>query len=170
MGLLRVLQRPGRLPLEGRVRLVNGVSSGSRNRRWISAFRPGFRRALSRTHVKIRSVQQQVLELEELISHLSQTKKLNEVEMMWLETEVREHSTSNSKERLELLQGVANSLAQAKEYDHLLRLIQRTWTQSFTLEYFIELLSLATGIIGFNPDISTALYESCVWVNTFLNG
>ncbi len=51
VGILRVLKFPGRLSLEGRVRFINGVSSGSRNRRWILAFQPGPRCTFSRTHV-----------------------------------------------------------------------------------------------------------------------
>ena len=97
-------------------------------------------------------------------------KRLNEAEILWLETEVIGLSTRNSQERLELLSEIASAFAHVKEYEYLLRLIQRTWCQVENIGHITELLTMAMGFMSLKPQIGKAFFSAFVWVDTFLKG
>jgi hypothetical protein len=72
--------------------------------------------------------------------------------------------------RAEALTALASSMAQHNQHKEVVRLVQRWWRQADTRNEALSLLSIASDLILFRPDVGIAIHDAFAWVDDFLRG
>lgn len=100
--------------------------------------------------------------LSELAGELAQAHK-------WEEAEDIISAISAAPElKASALAELAKTLAESREYKHLLHMVQKSWLEADTREEVILLLPVAYGFVSLKPEIGIAFYGAFAWVNDFL--
>lgn len=116
-------------------------------------------------HDVIKSIQdrdKQAKELKELSMALARAQQ-------WAEARQVINSVDR-RQQAQALRELSDLLASANEYKQLLHLIQSAWLNTETRADAISLLPLVTGLVVYQPSLSTAFSKSFTWVDQFMSG
>ncbi len=119
---------------------------------------------------RIRNDQEKISALKDFIGQLAKTNQLDEAAVLWAESIVVAHAANNYWIEAWMLGEIANTLSSMHKNEYILHLVQRKWRLVDTTERAIDLLSLITGLIPLNPQISRAFSDTFAWMANVLRG